>query len=426
MSVIVLVGAQWGDEGKGKLTDLLAEKMDFVVRYQGGTNAGHTVAINNKVFKLHLIPSGILYPHVIPVIGPGVVVDFEVLLEEIELLEKEGISTDKLVISSNAHIIMPYHRILDKVQEFSLGKSKIGTTHKGIGPTYADKAYRIGLRAQDILDPKIFRQKLALGLERKNNLLKKVYEHEPLDIEEIEKQFTRYYEIFKDKIKDSIYLINEAIDSGKNVLFEGAQGTMLDLDYGTYPYVTSSSPIAAGACAGGGISPRKINKIVGVVKAYTTRVGSGPFPAELTNEFGDYLREKGREYGTTTGRSRRCGWLDLMIVNYANLINGFTDLSITKLDVLTGQEIIKVCIAYHYKGEKLKTFPSHQSVFHKCEPIFEELPGWQEDISGITNYNDLPQTAKEYINYIEEKVGVSISVISVGPRREQTIIRQNL
>ncbi len=426
MPATIVVGTQWGDEGKGKLTDFLADNMDFVVRYQGGNNAGHTVVLGEKIFRLHLTPSGILYPNIVPIIGPGVVVDFEVLLEEIENLEKEGISTENLVISSNAHLIMPYHKALDKAQEFSLGKSRIGTTHKGIGPTYADKAYRIGLRVQDILDQKIFREKLAFGLERKNNLLTKVYGFEPLDLKEIEEKFQHYADVFKDKIKDSTFLINQALDKGKNVLFEGAQGTMLDLDYGSYPFVTSSSPIAGGACVGAGVSPRKINKIIGVVKAYTTRVGSGPFPVEQNNEIGERLREKGGEYGTTTGRSRRCGWLDLVIINYSNLINNFNSFALTKLDVLTGLNPLKVCTAYLYQGKEFKDFPSHQSIFHKCLPVYEELPGWDDDISGIKRFEALPQNAQRYIEFIENKTGVSIPFISVGPSRDQTIVRNEV
>lgn len=426
MPATIVVGTQWGDEGKGKLTDFLADNMDFVVRYQGGNNAGHTVVIGEKTFRLHLTPSGILYPNIVPIIGPGVVVDFEVLLEEIENLEKEDISTENLVISSNAHLIMPYHKALDKAQEFSLGKSRIGTTHKGIGPTYADKAYRIGLRVQDILDQKIFREKLAFGLERKNNLLTKVYGFEPLDLKEIEEKFQHYADVFKDKIKDSTFLINQALDKGKNVLFEGAQGTMLDLDYGSYPFVTSSSPIAGGACVGAGVSPRKINKIIGVVKAYTTRVGSGPFPVEQNNEIGERLREKGVEYGTTTGRSRRCGWLDLVIINYSNLINNFNSFALTKLDVLTGLNPLKVCTAYLYQGKEFKDFPSHQSIFHKCLPVYEELPGWDDDISGIKRFEALPQNAQRYIEFIENKTGVSIPFISVGPSRDQTIVRNEV
>lgn len=421
MPGIVLVGTQWGDEGKGKITDILADDMDVVVRYQGGNNAGHTVVNNDHELKLHLIPSGILNEHVVPVIASGVVVDPKVLLEEIDGLEKRGISTEKLKVSSSAHLIMPYHRLLDAATELRLGKTKIGTTKKGVGPAYTDKAARIGIRAQDMLDPKILRKKLEQVIPIKNEILTKIYGVGGLDVGEVFREYSGYADRLRRHITDTSLFINDALDNGERVLFEGAQGTLLDLDHGTYPYVTSSSPIAGGACVGAGVGPLRIDKVIGIVKAYSTRVGEGPFPTEQINETGEIMRTAGIEVGTTTGRNRRCGWMDIPILRYSVKINGISSLVMTKLDVLSQFDTIKLCTGYLFESKEYDYFPPHQTIFHKCEPIYEDLPGWREDISSAKDLADLPPEALTYIRRVEELSGVTFEIISVGPNRKETI-----
>ncbi|MBC7333633.1 MAG: adenylosuccinate synthase [Actinobacteria bacterium] len=423
MPGIVVVGTQWGDEGKGRITDLLASQADMVVRYQGGDNAGHTVVLDGVKFKLHLIPSGILYPNVMCVIANGVVINPEVLIEELTNLENKGVSTKNLRISCNAHLVMPYHIVLDKAGEYRLGKSKIGTTHKGIGPAYADKAARSGIRTQDLLDLKIFRTKLEEILKFKNAVIEKVYELEPLDLEVIFNKYKDYADIIGKYIVDTSFLINKSLDENKRVLFEGAQGTLLDIDHGTYPYVTSSSTISGGVCVGAGVGPGRLDEVIGVAKAYTTRVGSGPFPTEEVSKIGDYLREKGFEYGTTTGRPRRCGWFDSVILRYSAMINSLDSIAITKLDVLSGLDSIKICVGYKYKDHVFYDLPPHQSIIHKCEPIYQELKGWNRDISSLKSFKDLPEETQNYINRIEELVKVPVSMISVGAERSQIIIK---
>ena len=421
MPGIALVGTQWGDEGKGKVTDLLAENTDLVVRYQGGNNAGHTIVVDGERYALHLVPTGILYPHCIPVIGPGVVVDPHVLLEEIESLESRGVSTDRLLLSGNAHLIMPYHLELDRVTERRLGNNRLGTTKRGIGPAYADKATRIGLRVQDMLDPKIFSAKLEVALKEKNLLLTRVYGRLPLDGAEIETQYLDYARRLERYITDTAPVVQKALDEGKSVMFEGAQATMLDLDHGTYPYVTSSNPIAGGACAGAGVGPRDIERIIGISKAYCTRVGSGPFPSEADPTDGEILLEAGNEYGTTTGRKRRCGWFDAVAGRYAARLNTLTELVITKLDVLSQFDTIKVCVAYEFEGTRYDDFPPNQTIFNKCRPVFEEFKGWRDDISGAKAVDDLPKEARAYLEAIEGLVGAPVSWASVGPGRDQIV-----
>lgn len=421
MPGIALVGIQWGDEGKGKVTDLLASNTDVVVRYQGGNNAGHTIVVEGERYALHLIPTGILYPHCVPVIGPGVVVNPQVLLEEMDALAGRGVDTSKLMLSSNAHLIMPYHLELDLVTERRLGKNRLGTTKRGIGPTYADKASRIGLRVQDLLDPKIFREKLAVAMKEKNLLLTRVYGRLPMDPEEVTEQYLGYAERLKRHITDTSFYVQQALDSDKRVMFEGAQATMLDLDHGTYPFVTSSNPIAGGACAGAGVGPRDITQIIGITKSYCTRVGSGPFPSEADPADADILVESGGEYGTTTGRKRRCGWFDAVAARYAARLNTLTELVVTKLDVLSEFETIKVCVAYDYEGDRYEEFPPHQTIFNKCRPVFEEFPGWREDISGCRSLEDLPKNARGYLEAMERLVGTPISWASVGPGREAVV-----
>ncbi|MBC8387511.1 MAG: adenylosuccinate synthase [Actinobacteria bacterium] len=423
MSSIVILGAQWGDEGKGRITDLLASHVDMVVRFQGGNNAGHTVVLNENEFKLHLIPSGILYPDVICIIGNGVVVNPEVLIEELDDLEKKEINTDNLRISCNAHLVMPYHIILDKACEHGLGKSKIGTTHRGIGPVYADKASRSGIRVQDLLDEKIFKTKLEESLKLKNAILSKIYGLKPLELGEVFDKYIGYVKRIGKYITETSFLINEALDINRTVLFEGAQGTLLDIDHGTYPFVTSSSTIAGGACVGAGVGPNRIDEVLGVVKAYTTRVGSGPFPTEEKTDIGDYLRDKGNEYGTTTGRPRRCGWLDSIALKYSVMINSIKSIAITKLDILSGIKKLKICIGYKYEERVFKDLPPHQTIMHKCQPVYEELEGWEEDIGSINKFNELPLEAKSYILRIEEIIKIPVSMISVGAERKKIIIK---
>ncbi|MCG9479023.1 MAG: adenylosuccinate synthase [Actinomycetia bacterium] len=425
MPSIVLVGTQWGDEGKGRITDLLARKMDYVVRFQGGDNAGHTVVLKDEEFKLHLIPSGIFYPDTICVIGNGVVINPRVLIEEIEELQSRGIDVENLRISCNAHLIMPYHTLLDKAAEGRLGKSKIGTTHKGIGPVYSDKAARIGIRIQDLLDPKIFKTKLEEALKLKNGILEKIYGLETLDSEQVFDTYCGYAQKLGKYIIDTSILINQALDANRKVLFEGAQATMLDIDHGTYPFVTSSSTIAGGAYIGAGVGPGRIDEVLGVVKAYTTRVGSGPFPTELEDETGELLRKRGHEYGTTTGRARRCGWLDAVVLRYSAMINQLDSMAITKLDVLTGVDKINICVGYKYEDKIYKELPPHQTIMHKCEPVYETMDGWKEELSHIKSFNDLPENAQKYIHRIQELIKVPVSMVSVGAERSQIIMKDS-
>jgi adenylosuccinate synthase len=419
---IVLLGAQWGDEGKGKATDILGDKVKYVVRYQGGNNAGHTVVIGDQKYALHLLPSGILTPTCIPVIGNGVVIDPAVLLEEIRGLNERGVDTSNLKISTNAHLITPYHRTIDKVSERFLGKAKIGTTGRGIGPAYADKINRIGIRVQDLFDPSILRQKIEGALKDKNQVLVKVFNRKGLEIDEILKEYLEYAEILRPYVIDTSLLLNQALERGENILLEGSQGTLLDVDHGTYPFVTSSNPTAGGASTGSGIGPTKISRVIGIVKAYTTRVGSGPFPTELFDEDGEKLRSIGGEVGVTTGRARRCGWYDAPIARYAVRINGLTDFFLTKLDVLTGWEKIPVCVAYEIDGRRVEELPASQSDFHHAKPIYEYLPGWSEDISKARKLSDLPVNAQGYIRFLEKISGAPMSAVGVGPGRDETIL----
>ena len=421
---IVLVGAQWGDEGKGKITDLIADDFDYVVRFQGGNNAGHTVIHGGRTLKLHLIPSGIMYPHITPVIGNGCVIDPRVLLEEMDRLEADGLSTHRLLVSCNAHLIMPYHRDLDSASERRLGSLEIGTTRRGIGPAYMDKASRVGLRVQDLTDEHIFRKKVEAALHEKNDVLQKVYGLPAYTVDEIAEEYLAYGTRLAPHIADASLVVNKALDAGQWVLFEGAQGTLLDLDHGTYPFVTSSSPIAGGACTGVGVGPRRIDRVLGIAKAYITRVGSGPFPTELSDEVGEYLIRVGHEYGTTTGRERRAGWYDSVIVRYAAQVSGLTDLIITKLDVLSELDTVKVCVAYEYEGHRYNDLPCHQTVFHHAKPIYEELPGWKTDITGCRRFEELPAEARDYIGFIEDLAEVPVAMIAVGPSREQTVVRR--
>jgi adenylosuccinate synthase len=426
MPAIVLLGAQWGDEGKGKATDLLGDRVDYVVRYQGGNNAGHTVVIGDQKYALHLLPSGILSPNVIPVIGNGVVIDPAVLLTEIKGLNERGIDTSKLKISTNAHLITPYHRTIDKVSERFLGKSKIGTTGRGIGPAYADKINRIGIRVQDLFDPSILRQKIEAALHDKNQILIKVFNRKGITVDEVFDEYLGYAQILKPYVVDTALLLDQALKAGKNVLLEGSQGTLLDVDHGTYPFVTSSNPTAGGASTGSGIGPTKITRVIGILKAYTTRVGSGPFPTELFDEDGDALRKIGGEVGVTTGRNRRCGWFDAPIARYAVRVNGLTDFFLTKLDVLTGWEKIPVCVAYEVDGVRVDELPASQTDFHHAKPIYEYLPGWKESISKAKTVADLPKNAQEYVKFLEKVSGAPISAIGVGPGRDETIVVRDL
>jgi adenylosuccinate synthase len=421
MPALVLVGAQWGDEGKGKATDLLGGSVDYVVRYQGGNNAGHTVVIGDQKYALHLLPSGILTPGCTPVIGNGVVVDPGVLLQEIRTLQDRDVDTSKLLISGNAHLITPYHRTLDKVTERFLGKRKIGTTGRGIGPAYADKINRVGIRVQDLFDPGILRQKVESALHDKNQMLVKMFNRRELSVEAIVEEYLEYAEALRDYVADTTYILNKALDEDKVVLLEGGQGTLLDVDHGTYPFVTSSNPTSGGACAGSGIGPTKISRVIGILKAYTTRVGSGPFPTELLDEDGEKLRAIGHERGVTTGRDRRCGWFDAVIARYATRVNGLTDFFLTKLDVLTGWEQIPVCVAYEIDGKRYDEMPMSQTDFHHAKPVYEMLPGWSEDLTQAKAFDDLPKNAQAYVKALEDMSGAPISAIGVGPGRDQTI-----
>ena len=423
MPGVVLLGAQWGDEGKGKITDLLSRDYDYVARFQGGNNAGHTVIVGDRTLKLHLIPSGVMYDNVTPVIGNGCVLDLKVLIDEIDRVESEGISCERLIISSNAHIIMPYHLALDEASERRLGKNLIGTTKRGIGPAYQDKVSRMGLRMQDLFDRSIFKEKVAAALVEKNDLLSKVYELPTYTVEQISAEYEAYAERLKPYIKDTAPLLNEALDRDDWVLFEGAQGTLLDIDHGTYPFVTSSNPTAGGASVGTGVGPTRMDRVLGIAKAYITRVGSGPFPTELTCADGDTFITVGKEFGTTTGRQRRAGWYDAVITKYAAQVNGLTDLCITKLDILSEFPTIKICVAYEHQGQTYTTVPGHQSAFHHAKPVYEEMPGWNVDISACRRFEDLPIEAQNYITRLEELAGVPVTMIAVGPEREQTIHR---
>jgi adenylosuccinate synthase len=421
MPAIVIVGAQWGDEGKGKATDLLGDRVDYVVRYQGGNNAGHTVVIGDESYALHLLPSGALSDHAISVIGNGVVINPEVLLSEIDGLAQRGVWRDRLLISADAHLIMPHHVALDKVTERYLGNARIGTTGRGIGPAYADKAARVGIRVQDLFDPGILRQKLDLALREKNQVLTKVYNRRGIDAESVTEEYLSYADRLGRYVADTGLVLNNALDAGRVVLLEGAQATLLDVDHGTYPFVTSSSPTAGGACAGSGVGPTRITTVMGILKAYTTRVGAGPFPTELTDDRGEWLRKAGREYGTTTGRPRRTGWLDTVIARYATRVNGLTDYFITKLDVLSGLEKVPVCVAYDVHGKRHAEVPMTQTDFHHAVPVYESLDGWQEDISDAKEFADLPKNAQAYVRAVEDMIGAPVSAVGVGPRRDQTV-----
>jgi adenylosuccinate synthase len=426
MPAFVIIGAQWGDEGKGKATDLLAEHIEYVVKFNGGNNAGHTVVIGNEKYALHLLPSGILTPGVIPVISNGVVIDLHVLFEELDALNARGIDTSRLRVSANAHVITPYHVSLDKTAERFLGKRAIGTTGRGIGPTYADKINRVGIRIQDLFDESILRQKVEGALVQKNQLLTKVYNRSAIRVEEVVAELLTYTERLRPMVADTALELHQAIEAGKNVLFEGGQATMLDVDHGTYPFVTSSNATAGGAATGSGIGPGLFQNVIGIVKAYTTRVGAGPFPTELFDEWGELLRKTGHEYGTTTGRPRRCGWYDAPIARYAARINGLTDFVLTKLDVLTGIKEIPVCVAYDVDGKRVEEVPVSQSDFHHAVPIYENFPGWEEDITGCRKFEDLPKNAQDYVRALEKMSKCRISAIGVGPARDATIVLHNM
>ncbi len=426
MPAIVLVGAQWGDEGKGKATDLLGSRVDYVVKFNGGNNAGHTVVIGDEKYALHLLPSGILTPGVTPVIGNGVVIDLPVLFHEIDGLNARNVDTSKLVVSANAHVIPSYNRTLDKVNERFLGSRKIGTTGRGIGPTYADKMTRVGIRVQDLFDEKILRQKVEGALELKNHLLVKVYNRRAITVNEVVDELLAHTERLTPYVADTALLLDQALKRDEVVLLEGGQATLLDVDHGTYPFVTSSNATAGGACTGAGISPIAVTRVIAIAKAYITRVGEGPFPTELFDDDGEKLRKIGAEFGTTTGRPRRCGWFDLPIARYASRINGITDLVVTKLDVLTGWEQIPVCVAYEVDGERHEELPMTQTGFHHAKPIYEFLPGWTEDISAARTLEDLPANARSYVQFLEDRCGSRISAIGVGPEREQTIVLRDL
>jgi adenylosuccinate synthase len=426
MPAIVLVGAQWGDEGKGKATDLLGSAVDYVVKFNGGNNAGHTIVIEGEKYALHLLPSGILTPTCTPVIGNGVVIDLAVLFEEIDALEARGVDTSRLLVSANAHIIAPYNRVLDKVNERFLGSRKIGTTGRGIGPTYADKMSRTGIRVQDLFDEKILRQKVEAALEFKNQVLVKIYNRRAIEVDEVLDELLAYAERLRPMVADTSLVLEQALNEGRTVLMEAGQATLLDVDHGTYPFVTSSNATAGGACTGSGIPPTRIDRVIAILKAYSTRVGEGPFPTELHDDLGEFLRKTGAEYGTTTGRPRRCGWVDTVVGRYATRVNGVTDFVITKLDVLTGLDKIPVCVAYDIDGVRHDEMPVNQSDFHHAVPVYEELDGWWEDISQCRTFEDLPKNAQQYVLRVEELIGARVSAIGVGPSRDATISRHSL
>ena len=420
------MGTQWGDEGKGKITDFLSQDAEVIARYQGGDNAGHTIVIDGKKFKLHLIPSGIFFLEKISVIGNGVVVNPKSLVKELEYLHAEGVSTESLRISDRAHVILPYHIKLDQLQEAAKGDNKIGTTNKGIGPAYMDKAARVGIRIADLLDKEIFADRLKTNLAEKNRLFSKMYEAEELSFDEIFEEYYASGQQIKQYVTDTSVILNDALDAGKRVLFEGAQGVMLDIDQGTYPFVTSSNPVAGGVTIGSGVGPSKINKVVGVCKAYTSRVGDGPFPTELFDEVGERIREVGHEYGTTTGRPRRVGWFDSVVMRHSRRVSGITNLSLNCIDVLSGLDTVKICVAYDLDGERIDYYPASLEQLKRCKPIYEELPGWEEDITGCRSLDELPENARNYVRRVGELVGVRISTFSVGPGREQTNILESV
>lgn len=426
MPGLVLLGAQWGDEGKGKITDYLAERADYVVRYQGGNNAGHTVVVNGEEFKLRLIPSGIISGHATCVIGNGVVVDLKVLIKEMEYLKAKGVDVSRLRISDRCHLIMPYHIKQDECEEMAKGDAKIGTTKNGIGPCYMDKCARTGLRMGDVVDPDYFRARLANAVALKNNLLTKLYGVEPFDADAIADEYLALAEQIKDQICDTSYLLDEALKAGKKVCFEGAQGTLLDIDHGTYPFVTSSNPNSGAACVGAGVGPQHINEVLGIIKSYTTRVGAGPFPTELNDAVGEEMQQRGHEYGTVTGRARRCGWLDLAIVNYAIRLNGITGLALMKLDILDTLSEIKICTGYKLRGEEIPYFPGRLEDLEQVEPIYETVPGWQCDTTSCTTFDELPEAAQAFVGRVEAATGVPVKIVAVGPGREQTIIREHV
>ena len=426
MTSVVVVGTQWGDEGKGKITDFLSQDAEVIARYQGGDNAGHTIVIDGKKFKLHLIPSGIFFPEKISVIGNGVVVNPKSLVKELEYLHAEGVSTESLRISDRAHVILPYHIKLDQLQEAAKGDNKIGTTNKGIGPAYMDKAARVGIRIADLLDKEIFADRLKTNLAEKNRLFSKMYEAEELSFDEIFEEYYAYGQQIKQYVTDTSVILNDALDAGKRVLFEGAQGVMLDIDQGTYPFVTSSNPVAGGVTIGSGVGPSKINKVVGVCKAYTSRVGDGPFPTELFDEVGERIREVGHEYGTTTGRPRRVGWFDSVVMRHSRRVSGITNLSLNCIDVLSGLDTVKICVAYGLDGERIDHYPASLEQLKRCKPIYEELPGREEDITGCRRLDEIPENARNYVRRVGELVGVRISTFSVGPGREQTNILESV
>jgi adenylosuccinate synthase len=423
---IVVVGSQWGDEGKGKATDALGARVDYVVKYNGGNNAGHTVVVDDQKYALHLLPSGILTPEVTPVIGNGVVIDIAVLFQELDALVERGVDVSRLLVSGSAHVIAPYHRTIDKVTERFLGKRRIGTTGRGIGPTYADKINRVGVRIQDLFDEGILRAKVEGALDQKNHLLVKVYNRRAITVDEVVEELLTHAERLRPMVADTGLVLNQALDRGETVLFEGGQATLLDVDHGTYPFVTSSNATAAGACTGSGVPPTRIDRVVGILKAYTTRVGEGPFPTELEGDEGEHLRKTGHEYGVTTGRPRRCGWFDAVIGRYSQRVNGLTDTVLTKLDVLSGLEQVPVCVAYDVDGQRFDEMPLSQSDFHHAKPILEYLPGWWEDISEARTFDDLPKNAQDYVLALEQMIGGRISAVGVGPDRAATIVRHDL
>ncbi|MGO2267669.1 adenylosuccinate synthase [Vagococcus salmoninarum] len=426
MSSVVVVGTQWGDEGKGKITDFLSENAEVIARYQGGDNAGHTIKFDGVTYKLQLIPSGIFYKDKISVIGNGVVVNPKSIVREIKYLHDKGVTTDNLRISDRTHVILPYHILLDTLQEESKGDNKIGTTNKGIGPAYMDKAARIGIRMADLLDKEIFEERLRINLEEKNRVFTKMYDAEALNFDDIFEEYYEYGQQIKKYVTDTSVILNDALDAGKRVLFEGAQGVMLDIDQGTYPYVTSSNPVAGGVTIGSGVGPSKIDKVVGVCKAYTSRVGDGPFPTELFDETGDRIREIGREFGTVTGRPRRVGWFDTVVMRHSKRVSGITNLSLNSIDVLSGLKTVKICTAYELDGEKIYHYPASLKELARCKPIFEELPGWEEDITSCKTLAELPENARNYVHRVSELVGVRVSTFSVGPDRNQTNVLESV
>ena len=426
MSSVVVVGTQWGDEGKGKITDFLSSNAEVIARYQGGDNAGHTIVIDGTKYKLHLIPSGIFFPEKISVIGNGVIVNPKSLVEEIAYLHENGVTTDNLRISDRAHVILPYHIKLDQLQEDAKGENKIGTTIKGIGPAYMDKAARVGIRIADLLDKEIFAERLKANLDDKNRQFVKLYDSEPINFDDVFEEYYEYGQQIKKYVTDTSVILNDALDSGKRVLFEGAQGVMLDIDQGTYPFVTSSNPVAGGVTIGSGVGPAKIDKVVGVCKAYTSRVGDGPFPTELFDETGDRIREIGHEYGTTTGRPRRVGWFDTVVMRHARRVSGITNLSLNSIDVLSGLPEVKICVAYDLDGQRIDHYPASLKELQRCKPIYETMPGWEEDITGVRTLEELPENARNYVRRVSELVGVRISTFSVGPDRDQTNVLESV